>query len=87
MRAVIRRLRLLEERLVPQVDLASQRVADLIRERRRSRLEGNGLPFEDFVPERVSPASGTRCLSAAETLRMCRQQRIEHGRASERGQD
>jgi hypothetical protein len=87
MRAVLRRLRLLEERCLPQVDLRSQRVADLIRQRRRLRLEGNGQPFEDFGRERVSPAPAARCLSVAETMRMCRGQRLERGLAPERGQD
>jgi hypothetical protein len=88
MKAVIRRLRLLEDRCLPQVDLASQRLAGLLRERRRRRLEAGGqLFFEDSVPERVSPVPGDRCLSVAETLRMCRQRRLEYGRALERGQD
>jgi len=85
MRAVVRRLRLLEERFVPQVDLASQRLADLIRDRRRRRLEASGQPFDDLVPE--SPAPGSRCLSVAETLRICRQRRLERGRVLEGEQD
>ena len=87
MRAVVRRLRLLEERFEPQVDLASQRLADLIQDRRRSRLEASGQHLEDFGAERLSPVLGTRCLLVAETLRMCRQQRLERSRAIGRGQD
>jgi len=80
MKAVIRRLRLLEDRCLPQVDLRSQRVADLIRQRRRRRSEGHGQHFEDLLTERVFPALGTRCLSVAETLRMCRRRRLAGGR-------
>jgi hypothetical protein len=72
---------------VPQVDLASQRAADLIRDRRRLRLEASGQVFEVSVPESVSPAPGNRRLSVAETLRMCRGRRIEPGWVPERGQD
>ena len=67
MRAVWRRLHRLEEMLVPKIDLASQGVADLIRERRRRRLEESGQPFEDCVRESGSPAYVAR-LSVAETL-------------------
>jgi len=87
MKAVSRRLRLLEDRCLPQVDLTSQRLADLIRDRRRRRAEASGQPFEDLVAERVSSAPGNRCLSVAETLRMLRQQHLERSRSPERGQD
>jgi hypothetical protein len=87
MKAMIRRLRLLEERLVPQVDLASQRLADLLRDRRRRRLEASGQPFEDLAPETMSTAPGSMRLSVAETLRMCRQRRPERGRVLEGERD
>jgi hypothetical protein len=87
MKAVIRRLRLLEERLVPQVDLASQRLADVLRDRRRRCLEASGQHFDDLVTDRVVPAPGDRYLSVAETLRMCRQERLERGRVLEAEQD
>jgi hypothetical protein len=87
MRAVIRRLQRLEERCVPQVDLASQRLADLIRDRRRRRLEASGQPFDDLVSETMSPAPGGRCLSVAEMLRMCRQRRLERSRVLEGERD
>jgi hypothetical protein len=76
MRAVIRRLQRLEERLVPQVDLASQRVAGLLRERRRRRLEASGQPFEDSSLTNL-PTAPRRCLSVAETLRLRRRQRLD----------
>jgi len=72
---------------MPQVDLASQRLADLIRDRRRRRLEASGQPFDDLVPETMSTAPGNRRLSVAETLRMCRQRRLERGRVLEEGQN
>jgi hypothetical protein len=76
MRAVWRRLHRLEEMLVPKIDLASQGVADLIRERRRRRLEESGQPFEDYVRDSASPAY-VAPLSVAVTLRLCRRQRIK----------
>jgi len=76
MKAILRRVGRLEQRLVPKVDLASQSVADIIRERRRRRLEASGEPFEDLPPARVSAAPG-RYLSIAETIRLCRQRRLQ----------
>ena len=76
MKAVIRRLRRLEEKFVPQEDQETQRVADLLRERRRRRLEANGEPFEDEPRERASLGPGRR-LSIAETLRRRRQRAYE----------
>ena len=77
MKAVIRRLRRLEEKFVPQEDRESQRVADLIRERRRRRFEASGQPFKD-EPRAVAPPGSGRRLSIAETLRRGRQR--THGR-------
>ena len=76
MKAVIRRLRRLEERFVPQEDQETQRVADLLRQRRRRRLEANGELFEDEPRAVGSPGSGRR-LSIAETLRRGRQRARE----------
>jgi hypothetical protein len=84
MKAIIRRLHQLEKRCVPHVDLASQRLAHPIRDRRRRRLEAGGQPFEDLVQERVSPSPGSSRLSVAETLRICRQRRIERNLLLER---
>jgi hypothetical protein len=67
MKAMIRRLRRIEERLAPTPDLASQRAAELIRERRRHRLEAAGQPYEDLPWHTVALPQGRR-LSIAETL-------------------
>lgn len=71
MRAVVRRLQRLEERFAPQVDLASQRLADLLRERRWRRLEASGEPFDELDWASLGLPPGTR-LSASETLRLAR---------------
>ena len=79
MRPVIRRLHQIERRLAPQVDAESDgslRLAILIRERRRRRLEASGEPFEELPSLQVSLAPGKR-LSYAETLRMVRQRAYE----------
>jgi hypothetical protein len=54
MRTIIRRLRRLEERFVPPVDEEGQRLAELLRERRRRRLEASGQPFEEGPPARLT---------------------------------
>ena len=82
MKAITRRLRRLEERLAPQANEHAQRAADIIRERRRRRLEAAGLPFDDLDWKRITAATGPR-LSIAETLRMGRQRLRE--RACARG--
>ena len=69
MKTVIRRLRRPEERFAPQVDLASQRAADLLRERRRRRLEASGEPFDELDWASLGLPPGTR-LSYSETLRL-----------------
>jgi hypothetical protein len=79
MKAIVRRLARIEVRLAPTIDLASYRLADLLRERRRRRLEASGQPFESRSP--VSVSSG-RVLSVAETLRLCRQERSRRQRAA-----
>jgi hypothetical protein len=54
----------------------SRHAADLIRERRRRRLEAGGQPFVDR-PRWTDATIPGRRLSAAETLRLCRQYRVE----------
>ena len=71
MKAVIRRLRRLEEAFMPQVDLAAQRLSDLLRERRRRRLEASGEPFDELDWASLGLPPGTR-LSESETLRLAR---------------
>lgn len=73
MRALVRRLRQLEGRLVTAVDPGRSETSNLLRERRRRRLEAGGQPRED-VP-RLRPMPGPY-LSCAETLRRCRRERL-----------
>jgi hypothetical protein len=73
MRTIIRRLRQLEGRLVPEVDQRTWATANLLRERRRLRLEASGQPFVD-VP-RVPMLSG-KCMTISETLRHSRRERL-----------
>jgi hypothetical protein len=75
MKMILRRLNRLEESSIPQIDRGSQSAADLLRERRRRRLEAAGLPYE----ERPKPVlhAGVRTLSIAETLRQIRQTRLK----------
>jgi hypothetical protein len=66
---ILTRLTRLEERSMPSVDWASQQTADLLRERRRRRLEAAGLQFKQPLPV---PAG----MTIAETLRYCRARRL-----------
>jgi hypothetical protein len=79
MKGMLRRLRQIEERLAPKNDVASQAVADLIRERRRRRLQAQGLPYEERSDQTIPPSG--RCLSVAETLRLGRRLRRERATA------
>jgi hypothetical protein len=79
MKAILRRVGVLEDRLAPRENAASQRSAALLRERRRRRLEASGQPFEDWSPP-DPPTALCRFLSYAETLRLCRQRRLERNR-------
>ena len=74
MRTLVRRLRQLEERLAPVIDPGRSETANLLRERRRRRLEASGQPFEE-TPRTPMLASG-RCMSVSETLRCLRKERI-----------
>ena len=76
MKVILRRVGLLEGRLGHQGNAASSRVAGLLRERRRRRLEANGQPFEDSSRDNM-PTGPRRCLSVAETLRLRRRQRLD----------
>jgi hypothetical protein len=46
-KAIVRRLRRLEDQARPQVNERGETIAVVVRERRRHRLEAAGLPFED----------------------------------------
>ena len=68
MKAIIRRLRRLEEAKVVRQQEEGPSVADLLRERRRRRAEVNGEPFEERPFEGLSyDLSGD--LSVADILR------------------
>ena len=83
MRAIIRRLCLLEERLVPKIDLAAQRLSDILRERRRRRLEASGeRDDEPLYWGSLGLPPGTR-LSESETLRLAHQLRLKRNRERE----
>ena len=75
-KALVTRIRRLEQRNVTAEDNKSQLLANLIRERRRRRLEASGERFEELPesPMRVAPG---RRLSYAETLRHARQRAHE----------
>jgi hypothetical protein len=84
MKAITGRLRRLETRFVPQVNEGVRRAADILRERRRRRLEAAGQPFEETRPEVASPGSGY--LSIAETIRERRRMRLaEFSKARQAG--
>jgi hypothetical protein len=81
MRAVVRRISRLEGGFFPAEDPMSQTVADMLRERRRRRLEASGQPVYESVRPVAVP--GGRRLSIAEILRALRQKRFEaHRRAT-----
>jgi hypothetical protein len=71
-KAIVRRLRKLEEQARPIVNDRRQTPAEVIRERRRRRLEAVGLPFEDRPRE-----SFASDLSVAEAIRMGRRLALE----------
>jgi hypothetical protein len=79
---MFRRLRRLEERMAPKPDAVSQRTAELIRERRRRRLDAAGQPYEELPWHTVELAPGRR-LSIAETLLIGRR----HYRHAHAGRD
>jgi hypothetical protein len=67
MKAIVRRVGRLEERLTPKGNAALQRAAEVLWERRQRRLKEAGLPFETIKP-RYPPGP---YMSNAETLRRC----------------
>jgi hypothetical protein len=73
---------LLEGRLTPKVDAASSRVADLLRERRRRRLEASGVSFEELDWGSLGLPPGTR-LSVRETRCFARQLLLKRDRKRE----
>lgn len=75
MKAVVRRLRRLEHQARPIVNERGQTQAEVVRARRRRRLEAQGLPFEDRPRESFAGA-----LSIAEIIRMGRRRPRESER-------
>lgn len=73
MKAIIRRLRRLED-VTPSVE-AGQTTADLIKARRRRRLEASGQPDKD-----LPLVDYTRCRTIADRILRSRQARMEHQR-------
>ena len=72
MRAITRRIQRLEGRLSPQPDAEVHRIVNAIYQRRRRRLEAEGVPIEDLpLPPVVRPGP---YLSIAETLRLRRKE-------------
>ena len=74
MKAITNRIRRLEVRLAPQPDMEAYRIARTLYERRRRRLEREGVPVEELPPPLPPPTVGavnplTLQLSIAETLR------------------
>jgi hypothetical protein len=76
MKALVRRLTRLEQSRTSFADLWIHHVAHTLWERRQRRLQAEGLPFETIEPE-YPP--GPR-MSCAETLRLCRQERVARNR-------
>jgi hypothetical protein len=84
MKPILRRVGLLEGRLGHQGNARGMRVADLVRERPRRRMQANGEPFEDSPLGNIL-AAPCGFLSVAETLRRCRRQRSEGSHALQEG--
>jgi hypothetical protein len=77
MNAILRRLDRIEQSLAPKATAQDRRmaeIADLIRERRRQRLQAAGLPFQEPPP--FPPDYHGRRLSIAETIRARREERL-----------
>ena len=82
MKALLRRLDRIEQSLAPKPTAQDRRMAELaelIRERRRRRLEAAGLPFQEPPP--LPPDYCGRRLSIAETLRARREERLMNSAA------
>jgi hypothetical protein len=71
MKAIDGRLRRLQEIFAPEVREEDFRVVNLLRERRRRRLEASGEPFESGPSERLTDEQ-TMHLSVADVLRIGR---------------
>ena len=83
MKAIVRRLTRLEQSCTPLAHLRIQRAAEVLWERRQRRLKAEGLPFETIKPQ----YSQSPHMSCAETLRMCRQERLARRRGEREAAD
>jgi hypothetical protein len=85
--ALARRLKRLEAKLIPYLDHESKRMADLIWESRRRRLEAAGEPYEGPRPETISWVPGRRVSIAEQILEAKRRRayprpaQVENGEA------
>ena len=77
MKAIVRRLTRLQQSHTPIADMRYQQIADVLWERRQSRLKAAGLPFETVKPE-YPPGPH---MSFADSLRWCLQERRARRRA------
>lgn len=84
MRAVIRRLRRLEERLTPAADYESPAWMEILRERRQRRADASGLPYEEFRREPILDEHGRRPATWAEVLRLHRARRCAEVQRAEK---
>jgi hypothetical protein len=71
MKALKRRIRRLEQRLAPQPASKGPSAVDILRERRRRRLEAAGQPIEEPAPTQVTSGAG-RPRNVVEILRQAR---------------
>jgi hypothetical protein len=83
MKAIVRRLKRLEQSCTPVAHVRCQRAAEVLWERRQSHLKAEGLPFETIMP----PYSQGPYMSCAETLRMCRRERVARQRGEREAAD
>jgi hypothetical protein len=82
-KAIVRRLRRLEDQARPIVNERGQTPAEVVRERRRRRLDTAGLPFDEGLPLDDRPReifAGTQTL--VEAIRIGRRRAMEPGRVS-----
>jgi hypothetical protein len=84
MKELKRRIRRLEQRLAPQPASKGPSAIDILRERRRRRLEAAGQPIEEPAPAQLASGAG-RPRSVVEILRQA-YERNRYRVASNRGE-
>jgi hypothetical protein len=80
MKVMFRRLCRLEERMAPKPAAASERTAELIRDRRRRRVEAAGQPYEELPWHTVALPPGRLLFDCGDAAN-----RKETGAAAEPG--